>query len=140
MHDHPSTWDYGSEKLSQELAHFSLELSKNERQTNPFNDGEKSQMKHDGQVDVLMEEEFVYDSYLRVPVKIQQPLPEGKENVGLIVIENEDEELWEQFAEKDSDSDWDEEDPDSNGWSTTCHIPGTTSSYLLQSSRRQSRQ
>ncbi|KAH1398000.1 hypothetical protein KXX16_008046 [Aspergillus fumigatus] len=78
--------------------------------------------------------EYVYDTYIR------QPLPEGtlltnpltdletaheiwfqqngidttRQDIGVIVITQEDEEYWEHFAEDDEDEEWDSEDADSN--------------------------
>jgi hypothetical protein len=79
--------------------------------------------------------EYVYDTYIR------RPLPEGtlltnpltdletvhekwfqqngidttRQDIGVIVITQEDEEYWEHFAEDDEDEEWDSEDADSNG-------------------------
>ncbi|KAF4215972.1 hypothetical protein CNMCM8980_005858 [Aspergillus fumigatiaffinis] len=78
--------------------------------------------------------EYVYDTYIR------RPLPEGtlltnpltdletvhekwfqqngidttRQDIGVIVITQEDEEYWEHFAEDDEDEEWDSEDADSN--------------------------
>ncbi|GFF43710.1 hypothetical protein IFM51744_05572 [Aspergillus udagawae] len=79
--------------------------------------------------------EYVYDTYIR------KPLPEGttlltdpltdletghekwfqqngidttRQDIGVIVITQEDEEYWEHFAEDDEDEEWDSEDADSN--------------------------
>ena len=59
---------------------------------------------------------YVYETYLRVPRSELAPnYDENKDSIGVLVIEEQDEELWQTFAEDDEDSGWDEEDGDSNG-------------------------
>ena len=67
-------------------------------------------------------EDYVYDTYIRRPA-YQHPSLENSRDVveadrlkiGVIVIEPEDEQYWDLFAEDDDDEKWDSEDADSNG-------------------------
>jgi Transcription factor Iwr1 len=115
MHDHPSTWDYDSDQLAEELAAFALDISQTEEQ-------EKLRSKTSETHDVTIKEtvmnldgDFIYDTYIRVAVGDEKSGGETINDVGLLVIEDEDHELWQTFVESDDDSEWDEEDPDSNG-------------------------
>jgi hypothetical protein len=79
--------------------------------------------------------EYVYDTYIRRPLPertlLTDPLTDfetghekwfqqngidtTRQDIGVIVITQEDEEYWEHFAEDDEDEEWDSEDADSNG-------------------------
>lgn len=117
--DHPSTWDHDSDQLADELAAFALEISggdqaqkRDERQVETL--GRRTP--EIGDADVDMDDLYVYETYLRIPRSELSPSHEGKMNrIGMLVIEEQDEELWQTFAEDEEDSEWDEEDADSNG-------------------------
>lgn len=69
-------------------------------------------------MDIDPDDGYVYETYIRVPrsvlVNMQHEDPE-KISIGILVIEDEDQQLWETYADVDEDTDWDEEDEDSNG-------------------------
>jgi hypothetical protein len=96
--------------------------------------------------------EYVYDTYIR------KPLPEGttlltdpltdletghekwfqqngidttRQDIGVIVITQEDEEYWEHFAEDDEDEEWDSEDADSNGMLNPLGQPNLSACTVL---------
>lgn len=117
INTHPDTWDFDSDQLASELAAFAFELD-------PIGDNEPLtvQSKPDlGAVvaKLTMEEEFVYETYIRLPhnADIQTEIERNNltANFGILVIAEEDEDLWEAYADSDGENDWDEEDADSNG-------------------------
>lgn len=82
----------------------------------------------DDVIDIESEEDFVYDTYVRssgqvvsTPKDMTQPMisePENIDNnrIGILVIEDEDQEIWETFAEEEeSDKEWNSEEEDENG-------------------------
>jgi hypothetical protein len=117
--DHPSTWDHDSDQLADELAALALEISREgkapKKDERPVErPGRRTPERAD--IDMDIDELCVYETYLRVPRSELSPFQEGKINsIGTLVIGEEDEELWQTFAEDEDDSEWDEEDPDSNG-------------------------
>ena len=73
------------------------------------------------QIDVDMmdldsdEGDFVYDTYVRQP-DTAVSLDEMNGNIGILVITEEDQEVWESYIEdEDSDKDWNSEEEDENG-------------------------
>ena len=121
IRDHPSTWDYDSDQLANELAAFALEISEAE---NSIKEGQQQQQQkmparrspEIADSDMEVDDIYVYETYLRVPRSELAPnYDENKDSIGVLVIEEQDEELWQTFAEDDEDSGWDEEDGDSNG-------------------------
>lgn len=121
IRDHPSTWDYDSDQLANELAAFALEISEEgnsakvgKQHLNP--PACRTPEIADTNMDV--DDVYVYETYLRVHRSELSPDYDGKTNsIGMLVIEEQDEELWQTFAEDEEDSEWDEEDGDSNGMS-----------------------
>jgi Transcription factor Iwr1 len=115
MYDHPSTWDYDADQLAEELAAFALEISQSEKQN-----GQPSKTPKAERVDfdekMVNDEDFIYETYIRVPIVAEETSHETRNDVGLLVVDEDDQELWQTFVESDDDSEWDEEDPDSNGW------------------------
>ena len=115
MHDHPSTWDRDSDQLAEELAAFALELSKNEEEEKLRRKTPEIHNLNINDTSVKLDEDFIYDTYIRVPIGKEKSGEQAMADAGLLVIEDEDQELWQTFVESDDDSEWDEEDPDSNG-------------------------
>ena len=82
------------------------------------------------QIDDDDDDDYVYDTYVRQIQPIAQTTPDGtlqiddlmKMNVdsyGVLVITEEDSELWGAYGENDlSDKDWNSEEEDENGWSS----------------------
>jgi hypothetical protein len=118
INTHPSTWDFDSDQLASELAAFAFELD-------PA--GEADTMLPSKAISIAAgtelvmqeEEEYIYETYIRLPhnAAIQTEIEQHNltANIGVLIIAEEDEELWEAYAENDSDDEWDEEDADSNG-------------------------
>ena len=115
IHDHPSTWNLDSDQLAEELTAFALEISQNEEQEKPHSKNQQAQNMDTKDTNMNMDEDFTYDTYIRVPISDGKSGEGGTNDVGLLVVEDEDQELWQTFVESDNDSEWDEEDPDSNG-------------------------
>ena len=67
------------------------------------------------------EAEYVYDTFVRHTAKpapqYEQVTAAEPERIGYLIIDQEDQELWETFAEdeEDSEKDWDSEQDDENG-------------------------
>jgi hypothetical protein len=60
------------------------------------------------------EEDFIYETYVRVPYNGgSDSVNRISSNYGILVIEEEDEDLWQKYLDNDEEDDWDEED--SNG-------------------------
>ena len=118
--DHPSTWDITSDQLADELTALALEIE-------PGSDhGEAREQKvapvpeaATAQPDMhIPDDDFVYETYIKIDSKIlghggADTLIDLDANVGVLVINEEDEELWEEYMQSDDEEDWDEED--SNG-------------------------
>lgn len=122
MHDHPSTWDRDSDQLAEELAAFALELSQNEEQEQLRSNTPELHNVQIKDTNMKYDEDFIYDTYIRVPIDKEKSGEQAITDVGLLVIEDEDQELWQTFIESDDDSEWDEEDPDSNGLHPACRF------------------
>lgn len=130
MHDHPSTWDHDSDQLAEELAAFALGLSQNEKR-------EEATIKTTATYHEVIEdattnvnEDWVYDTYVRVPISVAKSGENPTEGAGLLVIDEEDQELWQTFGESDNESEWDQEDPDSNG---LCSLDDSGTTLTLDS-------
>ena len=115
MLDHPSTWDYDSDQLADELAAFARDLSQDENRNIANCTIAKAQDVSITDISMNEDEDFIYETYVRVPLAHEITANESRNNVGLLVIDDEDRELWQTYIESDDDSEWDEEDPDSNG-------------------------
>ncbi|EHY54633.1 hypothetical protein HRR83_004244 [Exophiala dermatitidis] len=115
IRDHPSTWDHESDQLADELAALAMELDPDIKQ--------KAEAEHSSQPapapqDTKMtsqcrEDDYVYETYVRVRQDDKTPdatrMVEPN-NVGILVIEDEDEEFWQKYVDSDDDTDWDSED------------------------------
>lgn len=79
-------------------------------------------------IDIESEKDFVYDTYVRssgqvvsTPKDMTEPRVSELENIdnntiGILVIEDEDQEIWDTFAEEEgSDKEWNSEEEDENG-------------------------
>ena len=82
---------------------------------------ESTAMEIDGEAD------YVYETYIRVPrseLLNFNDIASQVRSFGILVIEEEDQQLWETYAEAEEDE-WDEEDEDSNGRSYRSVFNGT---------------
>ncbi len=117
--EHPSTWNYDSDQLADELAAFALELDnadglKGNQEQKVDLLGRYSPIIADSDMEV--DDEYVYETFIRVPrSELSHNYEDPTRNIGTLFIDEEDEELWKAYAEDDDDSEWDEEDADSNG-------------------------
>lgn len=121
IRDHPSTWDHDSDQLADELAALAMELDPDIR-PQPAEHEHTDRLSQPTEVPRILpvdfDNEFVYETYVRVRHndEAQNPRISAKSdaNIGVLVIEEEDEELWQKYIESDEEGDWDDED-DSNG-------------------------
>lgn len=117
INTHPDTWDFDSDLLAGELAALAFELDStgNNEPVRVHSKPNKGAVN----AEIAMQDEYVYETYIRLPhnADFQAEMEQNNlvANIGVLVIAEEDEELWEEFAESDDDDGWDEEDADSNG-------------------------
>lgn len=112
---HPNTWDYDSDQLVEELASFALESFSPEKHGRENSKDQKVNQVNGRVFETDLAEDFIYETYLRVPVASLIGREKDAVGAGLLVIDESDRELWQTFNEHVDDSEWDEEDPDSNG-------------------------
>jgi hypothetical protein len=121
IRDHPNTWDHDSDQLAKELAAFALEIGEEDSLAKSNKNKLATSERRTPEIidaDMEMDDIYVYETYLRVPRNELSGNYDGKtDSIGMLVIEEQDEELWQTFAEDEEDSEWDEEDGDSNGMS-----------------------
>lgn len=110
---HPDTWDFDSEQLASELTAFAFELDPSGA-SEPPKVGLNTMI-----VDAIIEDEYIFETYIRLPHNADVQAELGQKdlaaNIGVLVIAEDDEDLWGAYAESDDDKVWDEEDVDSNG-------------------------
>ena len=118
IRDHPSTWDLESDQLADELSALAMEMDPGS-DTFPLEQPSpvvSASQKRDV-ADVQMTDEYVYETYIRVPHDHAAADPTAVDTAsssfGVLVVDDEDEELWQQYLEDGEDSDWNNED--SNG-------------------------
>lgn len=122
IRDHPDTWDHDSDQLANELAALAMEMDPEmaamlpavqavSPEPEPAKPRDPNRMELDG------DDDYVFETYIRVHQSedgIPDDLPHLAEtNIGVLVIDQEDEELWNKYVDSDQEDDWDEED--SNG-------------------------
>ncbi|KAK5102600.1 hypothetical protein LTR70_000458 [Exophiala xenobiotica] len=122
IQDDPATWDLESDQLADELAALALEMDPDARSNYlpepPNVQDQVISVAHPAVKRLEELDEFVYETYIR--------LQQGKladldvitrtKSLGYLVIDEEEEDLWDQYLREDEDDDdeWDEEDEDSN--------------------------
>jgi hypothetical protein len=129
INDDPRTWDTTSEKLAAELLALALEFdpeakakvdsgevilpSVNEPKVPPAAHKEK----HTETVPAASYDDYIMEIYVRMPYDTQKhdvdPNTNHANDIGILVIDEENEDLWHQYVDSEEESDWDEED--SNG-------------------------
>ncbi|KAK6366862.1 uncharacterized protein PV06_02892 [Exophiala oligosperma] len=114
IRDHPSTWDHESDQLADELAALAMELDPEAKQRLE-REYPPTLAPATKNVDMSIrnhEEDYIYETYIRVRCDDETgrllDLPDA--NIGLLVIDEEDEDLWQRYVNSDDETDWDEED------------------------------
>ena len=104
-----------SDNLADELAAFALSIETFDPSAKPSAIGRRPDITTETIEQDLMDtgDLFVFETYVRVPTA--HVTSKTKENCGTLVIDETKEGLWQTYLEDDDDSEWDEEDPDSNG-------------------------
>ena len=122
IRDDPNTWDHDSDQLANELAALAMELDPEMAALQPPMPAIKSEpetvsFRDPNRMDLDGDDDYVFETYIRVLQSedgIAMDLPELAEaNFGVLVIDQEDEDLWNKYVDSDQEDDWDEED--SNG-------------------------
>lgn len=122
IRDNPATWDLDSDRLADELMNLALEMDPDAMAAFKA----ETIVNHNAapptaQADAMLvdgPDDYVYETYVRVQEKGIHDLGDltNSNNLGYLVIDEDQEDLWDQYLrdEDDSDDDWDEEDADSN--------------------------
>lgn len=117
IRDHPSTWDHESDQLADELAALAMELDPEAKERLEREDPlTLPPASKDLEVRFRdREEDYIFETYIRVRYddETERLLALPDTSIGLLVIDEEDEDLWQRYVNSDDDTDWDEED--SNG-------------------------
>ncbi|KIW15189.1 hypothetical protein PV08_05234 [Exophiala spinifera] len=115
--DHPSTWDHESDQLADELAALAMELDPEAKERQERQEREDPPASIPVSKDTEMsfrdrEEDYIYETYVRVRYddETERLLDLPDANIGLLVIDEEDEDLWQRYVNSDDDTDWDDED------------------------------
>jgi hypothetical protein len=123
IQDHPSTWDHDSDQLADELAALAMEFDPEakikaaELEANVLKSPPPTAVPDDSDRMALDDNDFVYETYIKVQHDQGQTtivdIDDWDNKVGVLVIDEEVEDLWNKYVDSDHDDDWDEED--SNG-------------------------
>jgi hypothetical protein len=114
-----SSWDTNSDELADELAALAMEIEPVDHQKpkSPAADQSATKATPDADIATPNSQDFVLETYVRV---LREDLYSSDEtptmavdSIGILVIDQEDEDLWQAYLEEDGESDWDDED--SNG-------------------------
>lgn len=130
IQDHPNTWDHESDQLADELAALAMEFDPEIRskaaeleaeleRNRPKSPPPAAAPGHSDRM-VLDDNDFVYETYIKVQHE-QGGTPLTDDwgvKVGVLVIDEEVEDLWNKYVDSDQEDEWDEED--SNGESKLC--------------------
>lgn len=114
----PLPQDEVSDELAEKLLAFALELDPEAKAA--YDSDLANRQQHDVQDVMLVDDpnDYVFETYVRMGQDNMSKLNANLEpdSFGVLVIDEEDEELWEQYVrdEEDEDDDWDSEDEDSN--------------------------
>lgn len=133
IHDPLATWNRESDQLADELAALAMEFDPDVSQARtspsppPKGPQPELQPSPDPPRTARIEDEYVYETYIRMPddkpMEAAVTSDISANHVGVLVIDEGDEDLWEGYMENEEDSDWDEED--SNGAVPLCLLPST---------------
>lgn len=121
IRDDPATWDLDSDRLADELMTLALEMDPEAMAAYRAESASEAVTSRNSQADVMSidgPDDYVYETYVRVQEKGIHSLGNftHSNNVGYLIIDEDQEDLWDQYLrdDDDSDDDWDEEDADSN--------------------------
>ncbi|KAL8876016.1 MAG: hypothetical protein Q9198_005714 [Flavoplaca austrocitrina] len=123
IQDDPATWDLESDQLADELAALALEMDPDARPdflSDPQNLLDQVlPVAHATAKRPEEPDDFVYETYVRVQQGTLADLDviTRTKSLGYLVIDEEEEDLWDQYLREDEDDDddeWNEEDEDSN--------------------------
>lgn len=152
IRDDPTTWDHNSDQLANELAALAFDIDPADATEPPMVVPEPApttiaaNLPHEPDDDHIMMDggdDFVFETYVRVKNDVDSNHLDSRLNteVGILIIDDVNEDLWEKYIHSDDDDDeWDEEDEDSNGKSRRITGPICSVYMLISSSGRQSAQ
>lgn len=114
VYDDPLTWDLESDELADQLAAIAFEIDPSTGPPPPPAI-DKVGNSADNTAGI---QDFIFETYVRVhkDIDVDTEMIDAS-NLGYLVIDEEDEALWEQYLkddDEDDDDSWDEEDQDSN--------------------------
>lgn len=125
IRDDPTTWDHNSDQLANELSKLAFELDPDAVDSDPELESEdpveepvsKASQSTTEMMLVDNDDEYVFETYVRVSHSDSMELSPSEigTDFGVLVIDEDDEDLWEKYVHSDDEDDWDEEDNDSNG-------------------------
>ncbi|KAK6372221.1 hypothetical protein LTR64_004136 [Lithohypha guttulata] len=118
IRDDPATWDLESHQLANELMALALDMDP-EAKAAYFADPENARTESDSDRMVVDDpNDYIYETYVRMQQDTVRTwnLSTQSDSFGYLYIDDEDEDLWDQYLrdEDDEDDDWNEEDEDSN--------------------------
>ncbi|ETN46574.1 uncharacterized protein HMPREF1541_00759 [Cyphellophora europaea CBS 101466] len=117
LQDPSRTWNRESDQLADELAALAMEMDPDAQPDSPVREAPSSSV---AGPDIQparpnpIEEEYIYETYIRISEENHSSNTMDPNvsvsNVGVLVIDEEDEDLWEGYMQSDDESDWDDED------------------------------
>jgi hypothetical protein len=129
INDDPRTWDTTSEKLAAELLALALEFDPEAKAKVDSGEVVLPPVKEPKVLPTALKpgdtemvtaapyDDYVMETYIRIQYDTEtnafNPDTGGATDFGILVIDEENEDLWQQYVESEEDSEWDEED--SNG-------------------------
>lgn len=139
IRDDPTTWDQDSDQLANELAALAFDIDPGDASEPPqvIPAVTKTAAHHKKEsVPPDNDDDFILETYVRVK---RDPnvdvLVYANTEVGVLIIDDENEDLWERYIHDDDDDDeWNEEDEDSNGKTDNLKVNHADSCSRRQSS------
>lgn len=124
--DDPDTWNLQSDQLADELLALALEMDPTAKAAYASESAAPAKgnnhMSWEEQMNLEQSDDFVYETYVRVQSNALNTVDSlsVSTKLGYLVIDEEEEDLWDQYLqeEDEDEDDWDDEDEDSNGMAT----------------------
>ncbi|RMZ85853.1 hypothetical protein DV737_g467, partial [Chaetothyriales sp. CBS 132003] len=116
MYDHPDTWDLESDQLADELAAFAMDLDPVAAHDASNRVARDPEVKPVAPPELMvLDDDLVYDTYVRVTYEEMDLDPvaiDPEVNFGILVVDDEVEDLWQEYLNEDADDEdeWDAED------------------------------